>query len=434
MFADNRDLFSRYGSSRAGRILVAVSKAALPVTVVSTSVIAQEKKGIPLLDEFILRAIRLGQGRIRRIAQLSGVADSLIQSSAAGLAASGNLIYGVQDGVLALTPFGEKMAIDMATIKPVQRQFKVCFDRTLWCVAGYDSNELISKGQARDADQLILPAIKSSRIGDRDIAVSNLNALIRKGNIGSSEIDILRITKLSGNTHRYLPVGILIYVDSVNSDLELALIVDEDLSQSHELPLISLDVAKRLGIEVSRDVLRPKLSDELEVAREARRSSPEINSGTSSLSQVARVLGFEHRALLEDGLSVTNRRLLIATGDVDVEFFKSYALPKIADLLKAGVTVKLAFNRPQKSAATDKDPLGLLSKLSARYPASLSVDLDHEYTSNTLIFDDSWVETSFGWLDDVPHSPQPLMLHEGTLVQGREYSDAKFNELTEFLF
>lgn len=434
MFADSQDLFIRYGASRAGRHLVAISKAALPVTVVNTSVIAQEKKGIPLLDEFILRAISLGQGQTHQIAKLSGVAESLINSSAAGLAATGNLIYGVREGVLALTPMGAKTAIELATVKPVQRQFKVCFDRTLWCVMEYDPNDLMSKSEAREDGQLILPAFKSSRIGDPDITVANLNGLIRKGNIGSSELDILRITKLSGNTHRYLSVLVLVYVDAVNMDIELALIVDDELSHAHELPLISLGVADRLEIVVAKDSVRPILSDELEVAREAQASSPQPSHATSSLSQVAPVVGFEHRVLLEKALVTTDRRLVIATENFDADFVINYIVPKIGDLLKKGVVVKIALGYSQNDEGADQEVLGPLTKLSSRYPAALSIVWNQHHGAGSLIFDDTWIETSFGWLEEISQPPKPLALHEGTLVRGHEYADAKFEFLNAKLF
>jgi hypothetical protein len=300
MLTNSLDLISRYSEARAGRRLVAVLPGALPVTVVNTSVLAQERKSIPLLDEFVLRSIRLGQTRTNLIAQLSGVSDSLVRSSAAGLAADGNLIYSIQDGSLALTPIGERLAIEMATIEPVQRPFKVCFDRTLWRVKEYDPRHLVQKSQVRDEQMQILPAFKSSRIADDDITVANLNALIRKGDSTNTDIDILRILRLSGNTHRFLPVQMLIYVDPGSYDLDIAILIDDELSGDHEFPLISLDVIGKLSLNVSPGIERERLADAIEVARQAAPAGQSFQSLVSrGLSQIAPVFGFEHNAWLE---------------------------------------------------------------------------------------------------------------------------------------
>lgn len=435
MLIGSLDLFTRYGEARAGRRLVAVRPGALPITVVNTSVVAQERKSIPLLDEFVLRAIRLGQIQTNHIASLSGVGDSMVRSSAAGLAAGGHLIYGVVEGNLALTPLGEKTAVELATVEPIQRQFKVCFDRTLWKVADYDPRQLISKAQARDEGMQILPAFKSSKIGDKDVTVTNLNALIRAGNIGNADIDILRVTRLATNTHRYLPVQILVYADPKSYEIEIAVLIDDDLSVDHEYPLISLDVVGKLGLKVSSGSHRVLLADELEVARKASSTAVKAENIVSNrLSHVGSVFGFEHNAWLERALTTTKRRLLLAAPSFDVEIMKHQVLPRIFSLLRAGVEVRLAFAESKERTESDDDLKATLARVVQKYSTTFSIAYDKTLSASSLVFDDAWIETGFGWLHELEPAPMSLRLYEGTVVQSRRYADQTYQQLNEQYF
>ena len=431
MLTNSLDLISRYSEARAGRRLVAVVPAALPVTVVKTSVLAQERKSIPLLDEFVLRAIRLGQTKTDLIARLSGVSDALVRSSAAELAADGNLIYSIQDGSLALTPLGERLAIELATVEPVQRQLKVCFDRTLWRVKEYDPRQLVQKSQVRDEEMQILPAFKSSRIADDDVTVANLNALIRKGDSTTTDIDILRILRLSGNTHRFLPVQIMIYVDPGSYDLDITILVDDELSGDHEFPLISLDVIGKLSLNVRPGGERERLADAIEVARQAATTGQNFQSLVSNgLSQVAPVFGFEHNAWLEKALTTTKSRLLVATPSVDEEIMTHQVLPRIAALLREGAEVKLAFGDANEENESCKDLHASIASIRQKYPASFSVAWGQEVQVSVLVFDDTWIQTGFEWFTDLEFDPTAVRLHEGTVVQSRRFVDETYRRLS----
>ncbi|MHA7301116.1 hypothetical protein [Pseudarthrobacter sp. MDT1-22] len=386
-------------------------------------------------DVAVLRSIRLGQTRTNLIAQLSGVSDSLVRSSAAGLAADGNLIYSIQDGSLALTPLGERLAIEMATIEPVQRPFKVCFDRTLWRVKEYDPRHLVQKSQVRDEQMQILPAFKSSRIADDDVTVANLNALIRKGDSTTTDIDILRILRLSGNTHRFLPVQMLIYVDPGSYDLDIAILIDDELSGDHEFPLISLDVIGKLSLNVSPGIEREPLADAIEVARQAAPTGQSFQSLVSKgLSQIAPVFGFEHNAWLEKALTTTKSRLLVVTPSLDKEIMTHQILPKISTILREGAEIKLAFGVAKEENGSNTDLHASIASIRQKYPASFSIAWGQEVQFSSLVFDDTWIQTGFEWFTDLEFDPTAVRLHEGTAVQSRRFVDETYRRLSTSYF
>ena len=58
----------RFGDHRPGLQLVSVVDAAVPVTMLRVDVLAQQRKPLPLLDEFILRFVQEGVREIDELA------------------------------------------------------------------------------------------------------------------------------------------------------------------------------------------------------------------------------------------------------------------------------------------------------------------------------------------------------------------------------
>src|SRR4051812_9725309 len=129
MLDDEAALHARYGNARPGLTLVAIEDAAIPVTVVQTEVLAQERKPLPLLNEFVLRFTRSGLESAADIADICGLEPALVEGAVADEVAIGHMTYAPARGSVALTPLGIRTSQELEAVQPVQKQLKIPFDR-----------------------------------------------------------------------------------------------------------------------------------------------------------------------------------------------------------------------------------------------------------------------------------------------------------------
>src|SRR3954452_10303593 len=107
----------RFGNARPGLQLIAIEDAAIPVTIVRADVLAQERKELPITEEFTLRFIAMGVDTPAEIAAYLGLDSAhVLEASAAQL--SENRVRRDHSGRLVLTPLGAEVVRDLAATQP----------------------------------------------------------------------------------------------------------------------------------------------------------------------------------------------------------------------------------------------------------------------------------------------------------------------------
>ena len=105
----------RFGDHRPGLQLISVVDAAVPVTILRVDVLAQERKPLPLLDEFILRFVHAGVRDVDEIAALLGLQREQVVSTVADQISSNNLTRS-WDGHLHLTSRFHRVSVSTAVL------------------------------------------------------------------------------------------------------------------------------------------------------------------------------------------------------------------------------------------------------------------------------------------------------------------------------
>lgn len=436
----------RFGDSRPGLQLIAAEDAAIPVTVLRADVLAQEKKELPITEEFTLRFVSLGVNSPEEIAAYLGLEAGHVVDATAAQLSENHVRRRDSDGSLALTPQGVEVARNLAATQPVLRQLPVSFDRLTWSLADYPERSLLSKKEADDLGMVILPATKNARIGLDDVTPSGFNALFKR-----DRLQVLRIHKVSISKHRYLPVKLLVYGDPSRQEVELAVCIDDDLATDHGLALARIDAIQSLGITLAEAEPRPILDEELEsqrtegadaetsevagapgaeAAEVAVASDPEA-SGLTSL--VRSVSVFEHADLLVLALQSAQSRILIVSPWVRSAVVTTDFIAKVEQRLRAGVQVTIAHGYGDDDSGSDEFALRRLTNLASRYDTFDLARLKNTH-AKILIFDGHWVSTSFNWLSFRGDPERTYRMEEGTLVSiparvDQEY--ARYLELIE---
>lgn len=423
----------RFGDRRPGLQLISVVDAAVPVTILRVDVLAQERKPLPLLDEFVLRFVHDEVRDIDEIAGLLGLQREQVVSTVAGQISSNNLTRS-GDGRLHLTAVGLEAARNLAAVQPVLTQLNVPFDRLVWDAQDYARSSLIRKRDAQEAGLELLPAKKNARVDLNDLTVERFNELVESRDDRLRQAEILRIRKIaSQNIHLFMPAQLLVYGDADSGEVELGLCIEGDLRPAHGLELAATNAVLRLGIAVASPSPRPTLAPELE---EQRLSSDQVDiiraageqpiriDSSSAGSRPKRVEDIavrsvgvhEHAFLLSQALNAAKKRILIVAPWVKGGVVNTDFIAALERRLRSGVEVHIGHGYGPDDSGSDDFALRKLNNLAARYDKLRVVRLQNTH-AKILIFDDQWITTSFNWLSFKGDANRTYRMEEGTLVQ-----------------
>lgn len=442
----------RFGNQRPGLELLGLVEAALPVTVLRLDVLAQERKQLPLLDEFIIRFVHEGVEDIDDLAELLGLEHEQVLKATAEQVSEGNIRRSA--GRLALTVQGLEAARSLAAIQPVLKQLPVPFDRVTWSIENYAQISLLRKRDAADRGYLILPAKKHARVDPTELTVERFNQILRSRDDRNRLIEIIRIRKIaSQNQHLYLPVELLVYGNPESGEVELGLCIDGDLQTTHGLELAAIDAVSKLGIQVGQPEPRPRLGPDLEKVRVSAEQVEILGQGSKTSPQgpedagppntespqrvseipVRSVSVFEHPSHLSAALDSAKKRLLIISPWVKGGVVNTDFVAKLERRLRAGVDVHLGHGIGPDDSDSDEWALRKLHNLAKRYEGKFKLVRLKNTHAKILIYDGIWINTSFNWLSFKGDPNRTFRMEEGTLVQIASEVDTAYEQYVRIL-
>ncbi|MGW4891024.1 phospholipase D-like domain-containing protein [Kitasatospora sp. NPDC004240] len=457
-FSPDSLLAVRFSDARSGLELVAIVDAGLPVALITADVLAQDRKRLPLLDEFVLRLVNNKVTTEQAITGLLGVPERMVTQVVAQHFSDDYLTYALpRPGAdpayrnLRLTGRGEQTARELAAITPVRVEQPLVYDQLLWKARPYDRHTVIPRGQADEHDMILLPAAKSGPVESGDISAADINALLRER--GNNDREVLQVRGLTqAKARRVMPAKILVYANPDRTDIELGVVVDGELSHAHELALIAAGGAKALGITVEPAPERPILEPELEQVRvpltevtqqRAERAAVQLSS-SGPLSDVVsesapmepeiRAIGvFEHPDILDEALTHARTRILIISPWIKKAIITTEFLGKLETRLNRGVKVNIAYGYEENDTKSDPIAIRRLENLAARYPDKFEFSRLKSTHAKVLVFDDVWVTTSFNWLSFKGDRNRTYRMEEGSLICDKKHADAKYQRYLDLI-
>ena len=455
-FSPDSILALRFQSARPGLELVSIIDAGLPVAMVTAEVLAQDRKPLPLLEEFVLRLVSADVATEEGISGFLGLASSMVTQTIADHFSHDNLAYATAalgtppaQQPLRLTSRGAQTARDLASITPQDVSLPLVYDQLLSKIQSYDRSAIISRRQAEDDSLLLLPPARTRPVETSDVTASEINALLRdRGDSGREVLLVKRATQT--RARRVMPAKLLVYADADRSDIQIAVVVDDELSPAHELALLNQGGALALGIQVESPPERPALDAELERARvplsEVIRQHTDAASARLSTTVVAEDLAqevqvvdsnppmdevravsvFEHPDLLDEALTQARNRILLISPWVRNAVISTDFLSKLEGRLRRHVTVHIAHGYEEDDSGSDADAIRRLSNLASRYTDLLTFARLKNTHAKILIFDDVWIATSFNWLSFRGDRDRTYRMEEGTLVRSQQIVDAQY--------
>ncbi|MER7362881.1 hypothetical protein [Nonomuraea wenchangensis] len=435
MFDSDAAIAKRYETSRPGLRLLAIADAALPVTQLTVDVLAQERKPLPLLDEFIIRLTDMGIRDPSQMASVLGLDVKLTESAVVEQLAADNIVRLPGEGTLVeLTPQGRIMAVELESTRPVQRPLPITFDRLTWAVASYRPEFLVQKKEAEEAGLIILPAARSQRVIPSDVTVASLNKLITDSDSREGHLDILAVERVSPKKHRYFPVKLLIFADEARTEVQLGVVVEDQLSPLHERALLSIGGPDALGITIEEPAERPSIPDDLEIVRIPREiqtpelcdATDEAESTTPSMRgniEVRDISVHEHPEFLKEALTDSTRRLLIIAPWIKNSVVDTAFIGSIERLLRRKVRVHIAYGIGDDDRGSHERAISRLKSLAERFKEHFTFVRLKNSHAKILISDGTWINTSFNWLSFRGDPSRTYRMEEGILIRSPIHVD-----------
>lgn len=455
-------LAAQFERSRAGLELITIEDAALPFSWVNLDVLAQERKSFPLMEEFVLRSMESGLFSETDIALLLGLEAELVSGAVADLMQRDYVVRRIgadERWRVALTPLGASAAKELSAITPISAQIGFAFDRLRWAVTAFKKGELISHKEVKDRGLRILPG-RPSELADGDFPPHGLNRMLAGDEDNDGKVEILAVRKITPRARLFLPVKLLVFADRDGAEAQVGVVVDGELSRDHELEIERLGGADALGINVappaaapledlSADVISRRVdADEVALIRASVPESPERPDGRShpegkqergtsntglEAIDVRAVSVHEHRGLLSEALSNSVNRVLIISPWVKRAVVDTDFLGLLERRLRSGVKVTIAHGYGPDDRGSDETAVRALANLEKRFPELLDVARLKNTHAKILVWDTSWVLTSFNWLSFKGDPARTYRMEEGTLIRVPALVDEAYDRYSRLI-
>ncbi|MFL0564613.1 phospholipase D-like domain-containing protein [Microbacterium sp. 179-I 1D1 NHS] len=424
-YLTDQDVAERFRGARPGRELVAIEEAAIPVTVLRVLVSAQEEKPLPLLEEFVLRALYNGISEVGEIAAFLGLAADQLDDALVAQVQAGNITYRGDRELAGLTSQGKLAAIDLMSISAIEQEIPATFDRSIWRVAEYRENDLITKKVARDQGLIVIPALRTQHIEREDLRLVDLEHLVQAGKGRARRLQLLAILRSRVTKHRYLPVKLALFSDGISPEPEVLVIVDGEESFSHQRELEVLGGAAALGmsieIPVTADSPSSSTSDRLDATL-----------GSEELANFTQIGVYEHPLRLRAALTSAQRRILIISPWIRRAVVNSQFVADLEKRLKGGVDVQIGYGIGANDEGSDAAAVAKLRELAQRYANLRFVRLPNTH-AKILIYDDVYITSSFNWLSFKGDPSRTYRMEEGTLIEGAAQADRVHKRYSQVL-
>jgi hypothetical protein len=470
----------KFEYSRGDLELVGYEEVALPFYRIRLRAYTLERKPIPPIEEFALKAVGVGLKSPGELAGALGLHERIVATAVSNLIRSEDVYFGASEGdrahTLAVTAKGRQTLVDAELIVPQQGTFEVDFDGLLRCVTSYRRE--VSHA-ARDLANVGLIEVEASPVRPPELKDLDGQQVAREVAALSGRVkrELVSVTALEKRIRLFRPAVALIFQSKVAERTEVAIAVNGRLSAEYEMAFAAAGGPTRLGMDRPRRPVESEtlpgtdpsvapeavksveaIRQEIATAREAVEAArddvnraagvAELASARESLAeleekyqQAVRALEavdvrylkvFDHPPLLEEALTQAKERLMIISPWIGACVVDGAFLKKIARLCAAGVKVYIGYgigdDQGRRRSPRDEDAEKRLNDL-AKSVQNLTVKNFGNTHAKMLAYDRTFVAlTSFNWLSFKGSRERGYRDEQGILLRIAEKVDQKFAE------
>ena len=270
-----------------------------------------------------------------------------------------------------------------------------------------EGQRLAWRGLARDVEDIVSP--------NRD----------------TRRFQILEISNVRARKHLYLPIKLLVFSDGQAVVPEIMILVEGEESPYHLNQLALSGGIAGLGLRVDPVSADPTARSQIERDLEQTIERGEAAGGESP--EITQIGVFDHPIQLQQALAGAKKRILIIAPWVRGAVVDTSFLAELERRLRSGVHVLIGHGYGRDDSGSDEQALRRLKNLEARFPDRFSIVRLPNTHAKILIYDDTYITTSFNWLSFRGDKDRTYRMEEGTMVRGAEYADKVFDRYSDEL-
>lgn len=432
----------RHAHAVPGHILLSAEPAAIPVSLLTLDVLAEQVEDLAADQKYALRAMLNGIDTVEDLELFLGLGRNDTMGTVAGLLEAEYIDYRPpapgQHRRLTLLAAGRAAARDAQLRRPQQGTIVVAYDRLTGSLTGWRKSALIRAKRAKeDATRILLPPSSSKQVQLEDVTVGGLTEAL---NLRREPIRVLGIAAVSDNSSFYYDAILLVYKDIDSNTVRLGVEVDGEWSPVHADKLDDIGAVERLGVTAAppetpyEDIAESgqtgtRLTRDEVIAlqtalADADPATAEADSGKLDRAQIRWLGVYEHPHWLDDAVNNSQRRLLIISPWITRSVVNNRFVSRLERLARtADVTIFWGFGDNEKSSAEALADLHAAARRSKRL-AIVKVDDTH---AKVLVSDSYYIKTSFNWLSFRGAKNLKYRQEEGDLVQDQDLADGTYD-------
>ncbi|WP_331375556.1 hypothetical protein [Sinorhizobium chiapasense] len=234
---------------RPGFDLIDVKKCGLPVFRLTVEAITLRRQNLPTIQEFILKSLMIEDAAAIEIAAMLGLAARHVEESLTRLLFE-QLVSETTDPLTKiryrLTDLG-KERLESGQSRPQDETLVFDYDLLFQSPVKLTDAQVESAKEARQDGTLLLPAASLDPPSLQALSINTLGQVVRR--IGGKEFQkqILGLRRILRHQMMFRPATGLLFRNRLSGEMELGVIVDDKLSERHEIEFSRTGGLKKAG-------------------------------------------------------------------------------------------------------------------------------------------------------------------------------------------
>ncbi|MBY5370961.1 hypothetical protein [Rhizobium leguminosarum] len=234
---------------RPGFDLVDVKKCGLPVFRLTVEAITLRRQNLPTIQEFVLKSLMIEDATASEIAAMLGLGIRHVEDNLTRLLFE-QLVAELADPLSKIkyhvTDLGRER-LESGQSRPQDETLVFDYDLLLQSPVKLIDAQVEGAKEARNDGTLLLPAASLDPPSLDALALNTLGQVVRR--IGGKEFQkqILGLRRVLRHQMMFRPATGLLFRNRVTADLELGLVVDDKLSERHEVEFSRTGGLKKAG-------------------------------------------------------------------------------------------------------------------------------------------------------------------------------------------
>lgn len=472
MILSPEEIAATHAYDRPGARLVGFEEVAIPYFLLTIDAVVQRRKRLGVLEEFTLSAIDAGMRDSSSVAEFLGLEQQMVDDIIWAHWQEDRIDLLPGEGGrrrLGITEIGAKTLRELVASEPERTELPVPFDRLTWRCVSLSRGDLVRDSALSTDVRQMLPRVRRRPRG-AEIPVDAVSETIRSRVEGERSAEVLAIKDVVRAERWWRDAVLLVYESTTDGSHDISVAVDARPSREHELALAQQGGLESLGISIATPIDReepeadPEIAQVLEANEEraaalmeqmgvAKRSAtseskrrsysgedaPVSETETESIQElqllrqklesltVRRVEVFEHRELLDEALVSAKRRLLIISPWIRAAVVNRAFVRKLEEVCKRNVKIHMGWGlgTDENQWESDRRAQRDIAELAGKYPNFTLCRLGNTH-AKVLIWDDTWVSSSFNWLSFRGDPNKTFRQEEGILVRIPEKVEASY--------